>query len=366
MAVQIKNHELIINFTVFIWHLMEKWLNISREFSYIFYFILKAFDEKIIEMNHKNKKWAMFIKYEATKCLMDIKRYNYDLQKIKVKNKGKVNMDIEFDLNDTTIFPENSYLKNIILNFNEDYRLLFHLFIRSTLSAVNNINISELIMRNIKTIASLAKQYDKENFLDFIDLFVKFVLANFKKPDTTKYINELITEFKLNENDKIYVSIIKCFKKLPLKPEKINKMYNKISKFNASIIDMEEEGHIVTFDSYKSTPQNYFLDLAYLSLLSKNYKKARSILSEVKFYGYTSRTLILKKNLFELYLDLDEFLANPSVLLLSPESIDFQLDKMVKMKELIFTYEKQYGDKNFTQKAVQSMWNYMFPLLQQR
>jgi len=116
MAVENNIKELIIDSTVFIWHLMEFWLNVSREFSYLYYSIIKTFDETITEMDYENKKWIMFIKYELTKCLIDIRNYHYNLQNIKLKNIGQENMDVEFNTKDTSIFPDSSYLKNILLN----------------------------------------------------------------------------------------------------------------------------------------------------------------------------------------------------------------------------------------------------------
>ncbi|ORX79880.1 hypothetical protein BCR32DRAFT_246019 [Anaeromyces robustus] len=366
MAIQIQNHDLIINATVFTWNIIEFWLNVSREFSYLFYYILKMFDDTITQIKYKNKKWALFIKYELTKCLIDIKKFNYNLHKIKLKNIGKDNMDVDFDVNDTSIFPENSYLKNILMNIKEDKRLMFFLLIEKSVSSISNDNINELIINNINNLATLSKLYDPEDFPDFLELYVKFILTNNKKSETKKQIKKLIQQYKIKDHEKIFISLIKCSKKLPLSEKKIDKHFKNILKYNTTIIENEEEGHTISFDSFKWSPQNYFVNLAYLALESKNYSKVRAILNEIKFSGYTDKTLVLKKKLIEIYVDMDEYLANPSLVLLSEDSINFQLSKMKKMKELITSYEKQDGDKNFIQKVIQIMWNYMFPLLQTR
>jgi len=366
MAVDYNIKELIIDSTVFIWHIMEFWLNVSREFSYLYYSIIKTFDETITKMDYENKKWVMFIKYELTKCLIDIRSYNYNLQKIKLKNIGQENMDVEFDTKDTTIFPDSSYLKNILLNLEVDKRLMLYLLIQKTLNALPKSDLTDLIMKQFKEVATLSKMHNPESYPDFLELYILFILNNFKKQETKNYISSIIKEFNINENEKIFISLLKCDKKLPLTLEKIDKLYNKITKYYTFVMENEEEGHYITFDNYKWSPQNYYLHLTNLALQSKYYAKARSILRNIKFEGYTDKSLILKKKLLEHYVDMDEFLANPTLVLLSSASIDFQLNKIKKMKELIVTYEKQDGDKNFIQKTIQDIWNYMFPLLQQR
>jgi len=366
MAVDNNIKELVIDSTVFIWHLLEFWLNVSREFSYLFYSIIKTFDETLTKMNYKNKKWVMFIKYELTKCLLDIRNYNYNLQNIKLKNIGQENMDVEFDVNDTTIFPESSYLKNIFMNIEQDRRLMLYLLIQKTLHALPHSDLTSPILKQFKEVATLSKRFDPESYLDFLELYILFILNNYDKLERKKHISSIIEEFNINENEKIFISLIKCSKKLPLKIKKIDKLYNKITKYYSYVMENDEEGHCITFNHYKWSPQSYYIQLTSLALQSKHYGKARSILRTIKFEGYTDKDLILKKNLLELYLDMDEFLANPSLVLLSSSSIDFQLNKIKKMKELIVSYEKRDGDKNFIQKTIQTIWNYMFPLLQQR
>ncbi|ORX51361.1 hypothetical protein BCR36DRAFT_350942 [Piromyces finnis] len=366
LAIKNKNKEIIINSILFMWNIMEFWLSISREFSYIFLNILKSFDDTVTEMSIENKKWMMFIKYELTKCLIDIKKYNYNFQKLKLKNIGKNNMDIDFNANDNSIFPENSYLKHILANINEDHRLTFYILIQKTLQVLSTGDYNDLIMKKFKEISTLAKTYDFQSFPDFLELYIKFILNNFKKSESKKHITSIINELKINENEKIYISLIKCEKKIPLKPEKIDKLYKKIDKYNTYIIENEEEGHYINFENYIWSPQSYFIRLVHLTLISKNYIKAKEIIQKIKFSGYTDKVVVLKKNLLELYIDLEEYKSNPSLVLLSEPSIDFQLKILKKIKEYITTYEKQDGDKNFIQKSIQDMWNYMFPLLQQK
>ncbi|OUM67557.1 hypothetical protein PIROE2DRAFT_58694 [Piromyces sp. E2] len=365
LAINYKNKDLIINSILFMWGIMEFWLNVCREFSYLFYNLLKSFDDAITEMNFENKKWIMFIKYELTKCLLDIKKYNYNLQKLKLKNIGQNNMDIDFDVNDNSIFPENSYLKHILNSLYEDQRLLLYLLIQKTLEVLPTGDSTNLIMKYFMDISSLAKMYDLQRFPDFLELYIKFILNNFKYPEAKNYIKSIIKEFKINENEKIYISLIKCEKKLPLKPEKIDKLYKKIIKYNTYIIENEEEGQYITLENYKWSSQNYLMHLAELAVQSKNYMKAKEILNEMKFTGYIDKSILLNKSLLTIYVELEEHLANPSLVLLSSSSIDFQFKKLKKIKELIVTYEKQDGDENNIQKAIQNMWNYMFPLLQQ-
>jgi len=367
LAIKYNNKDLIINSILFMWKIMEFWLNVCREFSYLFYNLLKSFDDAVTKMDFENKKWIMFIKYELTKCLIDIKKYNFNLQKVKLKNVGQNNMDIDFDVNDNSILPENSFLKYILTNLEEDQRLVIYLLIQRTLETLPSAgDFTNFIMKYFKDISLLAKNYDLQSYPDFLELYIKFILNNFKEVESKQYISSIINEFKIDENEKIYISLIKCEKKLPLKPEKIEKLYQKIVKYNTYIIENDEEGHYITFESYKWNPQNYFVCLAYLAIQSKDYTKAKKILHEMKFSGYIDKSIVLKKKLLDIYIELDEYLANPSLVLLSSSSIDFQLNKLKKMKELITSYKKQEGDKNFTQKSIQMMWNYMFPLLQQR